>query len=259
MRRLSAVFFLLVFLGFAAFISVASAGETVVRITNGEWPPFLGERLPGNGALSEVVREAFALKGIETTYGFFPWARALAIAAEGKWDASVGWAFSEERARYFYFSDALVDLPVLLFSLNEKKVEWKEWQDLAGLSIGVTRGYHYGNEFEKTSEEGLFRTDPSPDDETSLRKLLGKRVDAVAVDRYVGIELIKRRFAGEANRFWYCETPVRAAPYSLLFSKKAPNAKELLAAFNEGLAELKASGRYQEILDDAASGKYSTP
>mgnify|MGYP000982639690 CR=1 FL=1 len=52
---------------------------------------------------------------------------------------------------------------------------------------------------------------------------------------------------------------VRSAPYSLLFSKKAPNAEELLAAFNEGLAELKASGRYQEILDDAASGKYSTP
>ena len=126
MRRFSAVFFLLVFLGFVACISVVSAGGTVARITNGDWPPFLGERLPGNGAISEVVREAFALKGIETRYGFFPWARALALAAEGKWDASVGWAFSEERARDFYFSDALVDLPVILFSRNDKKVEWKE-------------------------------------------------------------------------------------------------------------------------------------
>lgn len=259
MGRFFTAFLLLVLLGSTACVSVASAGETVVRITNGDWPPFLGEHLPGNGAISQVVRESFALKGIETRYGFFPWARALALAAEGKWDASVGWAFSEERARDFYFSDALVDLPVLLFSLNDKKVEWKEWKDLAGLSIGVTRGYHYGNEFEKASEEGLFRTDPSSDDETGLRKLLGKRVDAVAVDRYVGIELISRRFTLEADRFWYCETPVRSAPYSLLFSKKAPNAEELLAAFNEGLAELKASGRYQEILDDAASGKYSTP
>jgi polar amino acid transport system substrate-binding protein len=229
MKRLLTTFLLFASLGSVACVPVVSAGGTVARITNGDWPPFLGERLPGNGAISEVVREAFALKGIETKYGFFPWARALAIAAEGKWDASVGWAFSEERARDFFFSDALVDLPVILFSLTSKKVDWKEWKDLAGLSIGVTRGYHYGSEFEKAREEGLFRTDVSPDDETCIRKLLGKRVDAVPVDKYVGIELINRRFAGDAKRVWYSEKPVRAAPYYLLFSKKAPNAEKLLA------------------------------
>ncbi len=126
MRRIFTALLLFVFFGTIACVSIASAEGRVARITNGDWPPFLGEHLPENGAISQVVRESFALKGIETRYGFFPWARALALAAEGKWDASVGWAFSEERARDFYFSDALVDLPVILFSRNDKKVEWKE-------------------------------------------------------------------------------------------------------------------------------------
>jgi len=33
-----------------------------VRLTNGEWPPYLGEHLPHHGVASRIVAEAFALQ-----------------------------------------------------------------------------------------------------------------------------------------------------------------------------------------------------
>src|SRR4051812_4106968 len=76
-----------------------------VRITNGEWPPYLSANLPDNGLISRVVTEAFRLQGITVEYGFFPWARALLLAKIGGWDGTVAWARSPARERDFYISD----------------------------------------------------------------------------------------------------------------------------------------------------------
>lgn len=59
-------FFLLVLL-----LGSAQAAEQV-RLTNGEWPPYLGETLPYHGVASRIVAEAFALQGIEVQWEFHP-------------------------------------------------------------------------------------------------------------------------------------------------------------------------------------------
>lgn len=75
-------FFLLVLL-----LGSAQAAEQV-RLTNGEWPPYLGETLPYHGVASRIVAEAFALQGIEVQWEFHPWARSLKMAKQGVRDGS---------------------------------------------------------------------------------------------------------------------------------------------------------------------------
>lgn len=59
------------FLLFAlAFGSLAAAED--VRLTNGEWAPYLGATLPHQGVASRIVAEAFALEGVTVHWEFYP-------------------------------------------------------------------------------------------------------------------------------------------------------------------------------------------
>ncbi|MBU2254212.1 MAG: amino acid ABC transporter substrate-binding protein, partial [Gammaproteobacteria bacterium] len=56
---------------FSLFCGAFAAAESV-RLTNGEWPPYLGEQLPHKGVASRTVAEAFALQGIDVAWEFHP-------------------------------------------------------------------------------------------------------------------------------------------------------------------------------------------
>ncbi len=45
----------------------------------------------------------------------------------------------------------------------------------------------------------------------------------------------------------------------LLLSKKVPGNEQMLDRFNEGLRQLKESGKYDQIIADALAGKYAKP
>ncbi len=42
--------------------------EETIRLTNGEWIPFLSEDLKHYGVISRIVKEAFALEGMKVEY-----------------------------------------------------------------------------------------------------------------------------------------------------------------------------------------------
>lgn len=82
------------FLLFCALLLASASAAESVRLTNGEWPPYLGERLPHHGVASRIVAEAFALEGIEVRWEFHPWARSLKMAGQGERDGSAVWLYN---------------------------------------------------------------------------------------------------------------------------------------------------------------------
>ncbi|MEE9297196.1 MAG: amino acid ABC transporter substrate-binding protein, partial [Phycisphaerae bacterium] len=66
-------------------VAAAQTSKTI-RLTNGEWQPYLSKDSPHHGFASHIVTEAFALVGVEVEYGFFPWKRSFKLAKEGTWD-----------------------------------------------------------------------------------------------------------------------------------------------------------------------------
>lgn len=58
------------------FAGMPANAETV-KITTGEWKPFISEEFKHGGVILHIVREAFARKEIDVKIGFFPWARAV--------------------------------------------------------------------------------------------------------------------------------------------------------------------------------------
>ncbi|UUZ52204.1 hypothetical protein LP419_21535 [Massilia sp. H-1] len=143
-----------------------------ITLISGEWLPLLSEQLPGNGVLSRVVSEAFALEGVKVHYIFRPWPRALAEAEKGIAQGTLVWskgAPGSARSRNFVYSDVVFEGKSVFFHRTGFAFAWTRYADLAKYRIGGVLGYEY--DFEGTP--GL-RIDRAPTEELSMRKLLAK-------------------------------------------------------------------------------------
>jgi len=237
----------------------ARAAETI-RLTNGEWQPFLSKDAPHHGFASHIVTEAFALVGVEVEYGFFPWKRSFKLAKEGTWDGSVVWVDSDERREHFLYSDAVVPSKFAFFHLKGSDFDWNSYEELRGIRIGGTLGYAYSEEFDAAEKAGIIKTNRAPSDEIGLKKLLKGRIEAFPGEVMVTYAQIRDTFSQEdAALFTHHPKAINEDPMYLLLSKKVAGNDAMRDLFNEGLKRLKESGRYDRIIADALAGKYAKP
>ncbi|MGB4075810.1 substrate-binding periplasmic protein [Pseudomonas sp.] len=220
-----------------------------VRLTNGEWPPYLGEHLPHNGVASRIVAEAFALQGIEVRWEFHPWARSLQLAERGQRAGSAVWLRSNERAAKFFISDPVVESGYYLFHRKGLSFDWAEVADLQGRRIVGTRGYDYGEAFQQAESAGQLRVNRVTSDETAFRQLLAGRVELFPMDKVVGFDMLHQHFsAAERAQLSFHPKPLRADSLHLLLSREVAGNAELLERFNQGLAQLRDSGKVAQYL-----------
>ncbi len=230
-----------------------------VRLTNGEWAPYLSEHLPHYGAASHIVKEAFAAVGIETQYGFYPWNRSYKLAKEGKWDGTLVWVYTPERAQDFLYTDVVIKEVEYLFHLKEKKIDWEKIEDLKGLTIGATLHTVYPP-LEGAETQGLLRIERVGNYDNLYRRLLNHRIDAIPQVSQVGKYYLRTTLSPEdREKITYSKTVLQERKYHVILSKVPKGNKELIALFNKGLAIIRANGTYDAIAKALDSGAYDTP
>ncbi len=229
-----------------------------IRITNGDWDPYLSSKAFEYGLASHIISEAFKLEGIDIQWGFFPWKRAFENAKAGqKWDAAAAWWPSDSYNDDFFTSDAIMGTSLVFFHLKEYKFHWDSVDDLPGINIGLTRGYNYGAVLMEANRESKVLTELANNDEQNFKKLLFDRISIFPNDLVVGYTQIKNAFPPhEAIRFTHHPKKFKVNTLHLLISKRAKNANVFLQKFNSGLAKLKASARYQNMLNALEQGRY---
>lgn len=235
----------------------AHAADTVLRLSNGEWPPYFSETMRHYGAGSRIVSEAFASEGVRVGYGFFPWNRSLLLAEQGVWDGTLLWLRNEERERNFYLSEPVIDSGYVLFYRVGERFDWQSLSDLKPYRIGGTLGYDYGATFTAAERSGELRVERAGSDEVNFRKLLAGHIDIFPMDKTVGYYMLHLHFpAVEVARLTHHGKPLRADPLYLLLSKKNPANRELMQRFNRGLRKLQASGKVERYLQESRQGLY---
>jgi len=228
-----------------------------IRVTNGEWQPYLSKDVPHFGIASHIVTEAFGLVGVEVEYGFFPWPRAMKLAKEGTWDGSAVWGDSEERRQNFYFTEPVVPSTWVFFHLMSTQFDWNTYEDLRDIKVGGTVEYFYSDEFQAAEAAAVFRTTRTRSDEVGLKNLLKGRIDVFPGDLMVTYAQIRDTFSDEeAALFTHHPKRIIEKPLYLLLSKIVPGSEQMRDRFNEGLQQLKESGKYDQIFADAVTGKY---
>jgi polar amino acid transport system substrate-binding protein len=232
--------------------SAEKTSGAVIRLTTGDWVPYIGKDLPHYGCDTWVVSEAFGLVGISIEYGFFPWARGFRMAEAGSWDGTMEWANTAERQDAFYFSaDFLSSQEWVFFYRSDRPFDWQSLDDLKGKVVGVTSGYTYSDAFAGLERKGWVTFEEANTDEANFKKLLAGRIDIFPMERRVGDWVMRRIFTREEQEQITAHPKAfnRFQPY-LLLSKAVKGNDERMRQFDQGFAQLKASGRYDEIMGE---------
>jgi polar amino acid transport system substrate-binding protein len=205
--------------------------------------------MPQFGVASQILTEAFAAVGVRVEYGFFPWTRAMKLAQEGRWDGTAIWWDSKSRRESFYFTDPIIPSKTAFFYLKGRTFDWHSYKDLAKLKVGGTAGYFYGKRFADAERSGLIRTVRTRSDEIGLTNLLKGRIDVFPGEIVVTYFQIRGTFGPEeASRFTHHPKLIRDEPLYLLLSRKVAGMDRMRDRFNQGLRQLKRSGRYKQIV-----------
>lgn len=237
----------------AAADKPAKADRPVVRLASLEWEPYIGTRMPDQGYVAALIRAAYADQGVQVEIEFYPWARALHLARTGAVDGLMPEYFNPSREAEFEYSDAFPGGPLVLykrrahaiaFSTDPGKHQDAALRALKARRFGVVRGYLNTPVFDAAT---YLIKEEANDDATNLRKLVYGRIDLAVIDRRVAEHLIRTDYPGYATQIEPMDPPLADIPLYIAFSRKAPRMRGSLAAFNKGLAAMRADGRVDAL------------
>lgn len=233
-----------------SFGAAATETRDSVVLANGEWRPYQSEVLSSYGFVSQIISEAFALEGVDVSFEFRPWKRGYEEARKDMLDGTFMWRKTDARFADFYYSSVLISTETVMFHLKKIGFKWKDNAQLKAYRIGGTLGYEYSYD----AVEGI-KIERVATDTMNFSKLLFDRIDLFGVDKYVGYDILSREFKREEReQITHASSPHGVIDYHLLLNRKDPGNLGLLERFNAGLARLKSSGRYQDIVRGQLEG-----
>lgn len=247
---------------FALMLSAQALAQqgTELRISVGDWPPFLTSELRHNGVMAHMISDILADEGYRVTFVFLPWARAYADAAAGKFDATAIWMRKAEREKDFLFSEPLLNEQFVFFHLKQQPFNWETFADLQGMKLGGGLEYSYGPEFDAYLASGQLQMERVPTTRQNFEKLLRQRVMLYPEEIHVGYATLRRHFKAEdVEKITHARKPLLNNLSYLMLPRQLAGSQALVERFNQRLQLYRDSGRYARYFDDLRAGKYDLP
>lgn len=237
----------LVLAAVAVLLASGAARAQSVEILTGEWAPFVSQDLPNYGFTAEIVTAACNAAGITPEYRFEKWSRIVTLIKNGEAFAAFPYLKTPEREEFALFSERFADSRNVFFYSKKhlKGFEFKSLEHIKNMRVGGLRGFFYIEAFKNAGIEPDYTRFP----ELSFKKLLHGRIDLFPSNELVGWELIKKHFPDQVDSFAATRNPFSESGLFLMVSKTFPDAEQLLATFNKGLAAIKENGVYDTILE----------
>ncbi len=236
------------------------AHEKTVRVaTLADYAPFcMGDGTlvpyqvikPGHDAVGlrgyswDVLRESFQELGYTIELFVTPWPRAMAYLEKGKADILFPTGKNSQRLQRFDYSrESINPVRFVVFVPVDSPIELRGLDTLNGLTIGVKRGFSYGDDWEKAV---LIK---KVDVGTILQGF--KMLNARRLDGFLGYELswdhLLRKVHWESR---YRKIPVLTPSSEYLVALKTnPRGRTLLTAFDTGKQRIVQAGKLAAIIN----------
>ncbi len=210
--------------------------------TNAEYPPFEYVDEEGNITGFDIdLMEAIAEEaGFEFEFVNTRWDGIFVALASGEFDAVISAAtITEEREEMVDFSDPYFNAGQrIAVRADETEIEGPE--DLAGKRVSVQLGTTGDIWLTDETDAEVVRYDENT---LAFQALANGDVDAAVADGPTAADIIQ---ANPEMNLRLVEGVYTEEQYGIAVN---PDRQDLLAAINEGLAAVEASGRYDEIYD----------
>lgn len=214
-----------------------------IRISAGEWPPFIGPNLENNGFIAEIIREVFATQGYQVTFHFLPWSRAYHEAKVGNYDATAIWMYDEERTKDFIYSDPVSNEEFVFFYHVDSEFDWHNIEDIKGMHLGGGLGYSYGEKLNELIENEEVKMSRVNKLQQNLLRLAHKRIDLLPEEIHVAYHMLKQQDPKIQRQITHHPMPFLLNANYLLIPKIGEKSPEILSIFNQGLEKWKADNQ----------------
>ena len=229
-------------------------------VTGSNYAPFTDRGWPGNGMVTELVNAAFEETPEPVTFAIVwedDWSQHLNPMLEEKVvDMGFPWYRpnceanpTQYRCANFHFSDPLLDLVMLFFVNTDNPMRFETDNDVFGKNICRPKGfltYDLDQDGRNWLADELITLTVAPTAEACFDLLLEGKVDAVSVNEFLGTEITYNR--GLNDQVSALPKPVSIQGLHVVISKRHWRGTTHLYRFNAGLAALKQSDRYNEIV-----------
>ena len=219
-------------------------GDVFQVVNSGAYPPFSFMDTKGNLVGFDVdIAEALAEKmGVEVNVQSSPWNGIIAAMVGGRFDACIcSMSDTEERRKAVTFTDSYYSSGLSVW-VQEGTNDVNSIADFSGKVVGSTLG-ETGNQWAVENANGEWRNQTFQGLPDMLNALTTGRIEVMIGDD-VPVMLAKKQNEMEIKMVDVGELP--RFPAAISIQKNKP---ELLAGLNEALAEIKADGTYQAIVD----------
>jgi len=233
----------------------AAAGPPTVPLLIGDTLDEQGKPKPLSPIKRKLLQAVEHELGIVFELHMYPWARAEHYALDGA-GLIFGLPKSADRLHVLRYSDVAAYNNLWIVTRSDATFRYHSIEDLRGKSIGIVRGYHYGEAVERARARKLFRTDEDIASRgTRLTRLMLKRVDAVLlyqpstqsahdVEAEINAYMAPRlRAIGSAANAYYSVLPKPLATDAGMFFAIARNKDDgIIERINAALARIQQRG-----------------
>lgn len=222
--------------------------DTLIMATNAEFPPY--EYHEGGeivGIDVEIATAIAEILGMELVIEDMAFDSIIAAVQSGKADIGLaGMTVTEDRLKSINFSDSYATGKQVI--IVQQGSDIASIDDLEGKTIGV-QGSTTGDLYITWDyiDDGLAEIERYNKGVDAVLALIQGKVDAVVIDNEPA-----KVFVSQNEGLVILETEYVIEEYAAVISK---DNEELLAKINEALAELKASGKLQEIIEKYISAE----
>ncbi len=236
MKKLIALLMALMMLGAAA---AALADEPVVVAFNPEYPPFEykeGEDFEGYDV--DLIKAVAEKAGFEIVFEAMDFDAVIAAVKTNPNTIGVsGISITDERKLSVDFSEGYINAGLIV--VVKKDSNYTTTDDLKGKLIGVQMGTT--SDFAAEEITGQANVAEYKTFLNAIMDLQGNKVDAVIVDKPVGIAILASL---KDENLQIVDMGLQADWYGIEVNKENP---ELLEKINAALKELEAEGFYEEL------------
>lgn len=232
----------------------------MVLVTGSNFAPFTDQDWPGKGMVTEVVNAALESTPAPVPYAIVwedDWSRHLfPILREKQADMGFPWYKPDcastpenERCANFHFSDPLVEVLIMLFVRQGDGFVFESDADVLGKTLCRPKGY-FTHDLDRAGRrwlsEDLITLVQADTPQACFEALQRGDVDAVTVNVFLGANTIDDM--GLRGQVVPLERPLSSEGLHVVISKTHWRGTTHLYRINAGIAALKESDRYNEIV-----------
>jgi polar amino acid transport system substrate-binding protein len=235
---------LIFMLVFGLLISLKAFSEPL-NIVGNSWPPYVEKSLSTKGLAMEIITTAMQNKGYQPRINIETWSRVLEGVEIGVSDVVAAiWKTSEREYKLLFSNPYLVN-QIKFIKMKSTEAKYQRLDDLTGYLIGVVKNYAYDEAF---LESQILIRIPQNHIVQNLLKLTKGEIDLTLGDERALRYEINHYMRGYAPQLEFLSKPLSQRSLHVAVSKQNPNAKKIIADFNQAIAKMTKDGSLDAIV-----------